>query len=159
MNRLLAFGGILTILGGFILLVMPVGHVPLLDANRQVLVESERGGQCAGETYAKTRGYGSEDAMLDCMASGTIDNSIRHQAVQPAFCRGIIGAGIQIAQEECVKIMGDREFWPTARGSLTNSWNRRFPYPGGLLSSSVPQTGGESRTGDREITEREGNQR
>ena len=160
MNKLLAFGGIGTIVVGFILLIMPVSHIPLLDANRQVLAESERSGYCAGEVYAKTRGYGSEPAMVDCKASSTIDDSINHRAVQPAFCRGVIDNGLAVAQDECEAIVAEQEMWPTAKGSLTSSWNNRFPYPGGLLSVNVPQTGGESRTGDRtgndrdEVTER-----
>ena len=154
MNKLLALGGIGTIVVGFALLVMPVSHIPLLDANRQVLAESERSGYCAGETYAKTRGYGSEPAMVDCRTSSTIDDNINHRAVQPAFCRGVIDNGLAVAQDECETIVAAQELWPTTKGNLTSSWNRRFPYPGGLLSSQIPQTGGESRTGDREINDR-----
>src|SRR3990167_8604442 len=155
MNKLLALGGIGIIVVGFILLIMPVSHIPLLDANRQVLAESERGGYCAGEVYAKTRGYGSESAMVDCKASSTLDDSINHRAVQPAFCRGVITNGLAIPQDECESIRSTQERWPTAKGGLTSSWNNRFSYPGSLLSANLPQTGGESRTGDRTGNDRD----
>lgn len=156
MNKLLALGGIGAILVGFFLLVLPVSHIPLLDANRQVLVESERGGICAGNVYMQTRGAGSEEAMADCLSTSTVEDTIDHRRVTPGFCNGLIGAGFPIGLEECLGIMLSRQFWPTATGTLTSAWNKRFPYPGDFLSSNVPQTGGESRTGERETTDREG---
>ena len=157
MNRLLAFGGILAVVGGFFMLVMPVSHIPLLDANRQVLVETERGGFCAGETYYRTRGMGDEKLMAECIETSAIDNEINHRKVQPGFCSGIISAGLPMTPEQCMQIMEVEKFWPTEKGSLSNSWNRRFPYPGELLSSNVPKTGtnDDSRTGDRTETDRE----
>jgi len=160
MNKLLFAGGIATLVLGFVLLVLPVGHIPLLDANRQVLVESERGGYCAGETYATTRGMGSAEKLADCMETNTsIDNTSIYTKVQPAFCRAIIARGINIDQPGCEEIMRDQEFWPTATGALTNAWNKRFPYPGNVLTANQPNTGGESRTGDREGNDREGFER
>jgi hypothetical protein len=154
-NKLLALGGIVILVGGLVLLMMPA-HVPLLDANRQVLAESEREAWCAGETYMKTRGGGSIPAMTECIATSSIDNSVDHNRVQPGFCNGIISAGLPMDANECMAIMEQEEFWPTMKGTLTNAWNRRFPYPGDFLTSNVPQTGGDSRTGDREGEDREG---
>jgi hypothetical protein len=156
MNRLLAAGGIAILVIGFALLVLPVSSIPLLDANRQVLVESAAGGQCAGEVYATTQGQGSEADMAECMANAA-DTAVNWQAVQPAFCRGIIAKGLAISQGDCETIMAERQMWPTAIGTITASWNRRFPYPGDVISSARPITGGESRTGDREGNDREGN--
>jgi hypothetical protein len=156
MNRLLAGGGIAALALGLFLLVMPVAHIPLLDANRTVLAESEAEGQCAGNIYAKSRGYGDPDAMKSCLASSNLNPDVDWVAVQPAFCRGVISGGVPVSQDDCLGIMEAREFWPTATGKLTNSWNGRFPYPGGTFSSARPGSGGESRTGDREETEREG---
>ena len=155
MTKLLAAGGISTVLIGLVLLIMPVGHIPLLDANRAVLVESERGGFCAGDTYAETQGYGSDEAMADCMETNTLDNTIDLTRVQPAFCVGIIQAGLPIEQSECEAIMDGQQYWATAKGQLTNSWNARFPYPLSALGTAAVQPN-QSRTGDRDTNDREG---
>jgi hypothetical protein len=157
MNRLLAIGGFAVLVVGLALLVLPVSSIPLLDANRQVLVESAAGGQCAGEVYATTQGNGSEADMAECMATTSQDTTTNWQAVQPAFCRGIIAKGLAITQGDCESVMAERQMWATATGTVTASWNRRFPYPGDVISSARPITGGESRTGDREGNDREGN--
>jgi hypothetical protein len=155
-NKLLAMAGISTVLIGFLLLVLPVAHIPLLDANRQVLAESERAGQCAGEVYYNTRGSGDEAAMSECVADSQVDDEINHRAVQGGFCVGIIAAGFTISFDDCLGTMQTQKFWPTMTGQLTSSWNKRFPYPGDFLTSNAPQTGGEGRTGERDIPEREG---
>jgi len=155
-NKLLAVSGIIILTGGLFLLTMPVTHIPLLDANRQVLAESEREGWCAGDTYMKTRGGGDESLMKECIEGSTLDDTINHRIVQRAFCAGIIAAGLAITEEQCMEIMETRKFWPTMKGTLAEAWNKRFPYPGDFLTANVPQTGGESRTGEREETDREG---
>jgi hypothetical protein len=155
-NKLLALAGIVILVGGLVLLIAPVAHIPLLDANRQVLAESERDGWCAGTTYMKTRGVGSEAEMKECLETSKHATAINHRRVQPLFCVGIIEAGLPMDHTECMSIMEREKFWPTLKGTLSNSWNRRFPYPGDFLTSNVPQTGGDSRTGDRETTDREG---
>jgi hypothetical protein len=152
MNRLLAISGISVLVIGFVLLVAPVSSIPLLDANRQVLVESAAGGQCAGEVYATTQGQGSEADMAECMANAA-DTTVNWQAVQPAFCRGIIAKGLAITQGDCETVMAERQMWPTAIGTITASWNSRFRYPGDVLSQPV-QSRDESRTGGREGNER-----
>ena len=155
MNRLLAVSGILAMLGGLVLLVIPGPPIPLLDANRQLLAESEAEGVCAGQVYYQTRGAGSEAAMSDCISESDFPTEINHRRVQPGFCGGIITAGLPMTVEMCMEIMEREKFWPTLKGGLTNSWNKRFPYPGELLTSNAPQTGGNDRTGDREEADRE----
>jgi hypothetical protein len=156
-NKLLAIGGILVIVGGLFLLVNPVTHIPLLDANRAVLAESDADGFCAGQTFMKTRGYGNEAQMNECLDLTKHSKDINHMQVQPAFCAGLKDAGLDMGKEECMGILNENKLWPTMTGGLSSSWNRRFPYPGDFLTSNVPQTGGDSRTGDRETNDREGN--
>lgn len=155
MNKLLAALGILVIAGGLFLLVAPVSHIPLLDANRQVLAESERQAYCAGEVMVETQGRGSEEAMADCIASSTVDNEIDHSVVQPAFCAGILSK-YNWSQSECIAAVEEQEIWPTMKGTWTNSWNKRFPYPISKFGRLAEAPEYQSRTGDRETTDREG---
>lgn len=154
MNRLLAVSGIAVILGGFVMLMLPA-TIPLLDANRELLAESERQGFCAGEVYVQTRGAGDEAAMGDCIATSTLDDARNYERVQPAFCVGLVEAGFEIPVEECIQIMQERQFWPTLKGQLTVSWNRKFPYP--LDTFTTAKTGGDptGRTNDRPTNDRE----
>lgn len=139
---------------------MPGPPVPLLDANRQLLAESEREGFCVGEVYYATRGAGDEKRMNECISVSTVDNTVNHRRVQPAFCNGIISAGLQITPEQCMEIMDREKFWPTLKGSLSNSWNQRFPYPGAILASKVQDVGTDNdRGGSRGDTNREDNLR
>lgn len=150
-NKLLGGGGIFVLVVGLALLLMPVGHVPLLDANRQVLVDSEAGGRCAGEVYVITRGNGSAEEMENCLADSKLPKTTDLTKVQGQFCTGVISKGAPISKIECLSIMGERQLWPTATGALTESWNKRFPYPGDVLSAARAVVGGdESRTGDRD---------
>ena len=155
MNKLLAAFGILVIAGGLFLLVAPVTHIPLLDANRQVLAESERAAFCAGEVLVETQGQGSEAAVAECIATSTTDDTINHRVVQAAFCHGVLSK-YTWSFDECIATVEEQEMWPTMKGTWTNSWNKRFPYPGGGAFVSPQRTGNESRTGDREETDREG---
>lgn len=159
MNKLLACGGISTVLMGLVLLIMPVGHVPLLDANRQILVETEAAGFCAGEVWSQTQGWGDIEAMSDCIAESPLSNEIDLRVVQSAFCRGIISRGFPITLDECLAIMGAQQYWLTEEGVLTNTWNSRFPYPLSDFGSPTQKTGDQSRTGERDLNEREGNVR
>jgi hypothetical protein len=92
--------------------------------------------------------------MAECMATTSQDTVTNWQAVQPAFCRGIIAKGLAITQGDCETIMAERQMWPTATGAITASWNRRFPYPLSDLGVPARPMGEESRTGDREGNER-----
>lgn len=153
MNRLLAAAGIIIITGGLVLLMAPVS-IPLLDANRQVLAETEQAGYCAGQTLIQSQGRGSEEAMTDCIASSTYNSKIDHQVVQDAFCRGIV-VYYPTTQADCMQTVQDQQIWPTMKGTWTNAWNSRFKYPGGGAFVNPQPTGDESRTGDREGNERE----
>lgn len=159
MNKLLAISGIGTVLMGLALLIVPVGHVPLLDANRQILVETEAGGYCAGEVWSQTQGWGDIEAMEECIELSTLSSEINLRAVQGAFCRGLVSRGFPITVDECLAIMGAQKYWLTEEGTLTNTWNSRFPYPLSDFGSPTQQTGDESRTGERDLNEREGNVR
>lgn len=155
-NKLLAIGGIAVLVVGFALLMMPAS-IPLLDANRQVLAETPREGLCAGKVYFRSKGRGDEAAMKDCLSLEEGDNSPNYRQVQSAFCRGVIDAGLPIAHTQCQDVMESNRLWPTMTGTLTQSWNRRFPYP--LSELGVPRGdvgGDESRTGEREGNERNG---
>jgi hypothetical protein len=159
MNKLLGIAGAVVVLGGLAMLLLPVSHIPLLDANRQVLAETEAAGYCAGEVYVAARGMGDEASMKECLAGSGRDTTIDYTKVQPAFCAGIIAKGLAVSPSECMEIMQSRQLWPTANGSLTASWNKRFPFPGDILSANQPTTGDAGRTGDRVDNEREGNTR
>lgn len=156
-NKLLAAGGILAIVGYLFMLVAPVSSVPLLDANRQVLVESEAEAFCAGTVYVDTRGAGSEAAMGECIAESEYPTEADWPKVHGRFCDAIIVKGLNITKDQCIQISEANQYWFTMTGTLTNAWNKRFPYP--LSELGVPTQGaikGESRTGDRETNDREG---
>ena len=155
MNRLLALGGILAVLGGFVLLVIPGPPVPLLDANRQLLAESEQEGYCAGQTFWNTNGGGDEALMAECLSDSPLDDETDLHAVQPAFCRAVVVEGYQGTEENCMSILGGNKLWPTLVGGLTESWNRRFPYPLDSLTTGGQVQPSSDRTGDREETDRE----
>jgi hypothetical protein len=157
MNKLLAFCGILAVVGGLVLLVKPVGHIPLLDANRTVLAETERQGYCAGETFWRTQGMGNEGLFAECMDASSIINELDVNSVQPAFCRAVTIEGYAGGTENCMDIVRSQKLWPTMTGGLSDSWNRRFPYPLDRLTAGVvPATNtDESRTGERTETDRE----
>jgi hypothetical protein len=154
MNKLLAFGGILAVVGGLVLLVKPVGHIPLLDANRTVLAETQRQGYCAGEAFWRSNGYGNAASFQECMSESTIVNDIDVNAVQPAFCQAVTVEGYAGGVDACLDIVRSQKLWPTMAGGLTDAWNRRFPYPlDRLTAGQVPtQNSDESRTGDRTET-------
>jgi hypothetical protein len=92
--------------------------------------------------------------MAECLATTSQDTATNWQAVQPAFCRGIIAKGLAISQGDCETVMAERQMWPTAIGTITASWNSRFKYPGDILTPPVRTGGDESRTGGRIGNER-----
>lgn len=152
-HRILAWTGIAAIVIGFVMMVLPVARIPLLDANRQVLAESEREGYCAGETYITSRGMGDKRAAKDCRAHSTRSPEINLETTQAAFCSGLIANGFPITHSKCVTIMVSNRMWPTMDGSIANSWNRRFPYPGDMIITAKESDDG--RVGSRSNTERE----
>jgi hypothetical protein len=125
------------------------GPIPLTDANRQPLAETAEQGRCAGEVFWSSGGAGGAEAMAECLADET-EPEVDWPAVQPGFCKGIMSQGADITAEECMGIMEQRRFWPTLGGTITDQWNRAFPYPGSLMTEA-PTGGDDSRTGDREV--------
>lgn len=154
-HRLLAIGAITILVLGLVLLVVPVSRYPLLDANHVVLSETPREGWCTGQAYGESRGKGDDRAFKDCMAESGLNNDINHDKTQEHFCGGVIDKmGLDMTKSECMDIMEAKEFWPTMRGTLTNSWNRANPYPGGILKTDTGSN--SSRTGERDSNERTG---
>jgi hypothetical protein len=155
MNRLLGFGGILTVVGGLFLLILPVSHIPLLDANRWVLSETEQQGYCAG--YVFDGNEPQEQAAADCRSESSQSTEIDLRVVQRAACQGYASAHSLDATwvNDCEGYLQATRQWPTIDGRLTDAWNRRFPYP--LSDIGIPGAPtSESRTGDREGNTREG---
>jgi len=142
----MAATGILALLLGLVMLILPVSRIPLLDANRTTLAESEREGYCSGTTYLETRGAGDAEVASGCRSTSSLPDQIDLDQVQPAFCRAI-RQEINITQSNCMNIMAGSRYWPTKDGSIAYQWNRKFPYPGNMI---VQQNSTDSRTGDRE---------
>ncbi len=153
-NKFLTVLGIFVIVAGFAMLVLPVSRIPLLDANRQVLAESEREGYCAGVTYAETSGAGDRATARACRSENPRSNEINLAVTQRAFCQGLVWGGFSITLQACISVVPSNRLWPTMDGSITNAWNGRFPYPGDMIASA--QLDDESRTGDRNENVREG---
>lgn len=150
MNRFMAVMGILALLLGLAILILPGGRIPLLDANRTVLAESEREGYCSGSTYGESRGVGNAQVASDCRATSELPDQVDLNEVQPAFCRALRNY-IPMSQKNCMDIMEGRQYWPTKDGSVADSWNRTFPYPGNIM---INQNVSDSRTGDRDGIDR-----
>lgn len=154
MNRLLGIGGLLVVLGGLVMLIIPGPPIPLLDANRIVLAESIREGYCTGNVYSD--GVPQEESAADCRATSSLPDEIDLPAVQRAACQGYADSYNEDAMwvSGCADWMAANQFWPTMDGRLTNSWNRRFPYP--LNDLGIPSTG---RTDNDRGGSRDGNNR
>ena len=150
MNKIMAAGGILALLFGLVILVLPVSRIPLLDANRTILAETERDAYCAGLIYGETRSAGNGRLTAECRSHSDLNDEINWNIVQPAFCRAI-KVSMDVDYNFCLSLMEDRAWWPTKDGQLADSWNRRFPYPGNRLTVGEST---DSRTGDRDGIER-----
>lgn len=146
MNKLLVVLAAIAVLGGgWLVLIRDPGPDPLLDANRTLLAETYDEGKCVGEVFWSTGGRGGPSEVADCVGrrgSGERDLAV----VQRGFCEGIVAKGYAGVADDCTEIMLNRRYWPTMDGTITDSWNRQFPYPGDLISAGAPD---ESRTGDR----------
>ena len=155
--RRLAVVAVLVIVGGAAYLLKDVGHVPLFSASLERLAESETEGYCAGVAFW---GGGSEqvkkDAAAECRAERD-DTGFDLVVVQRAFCEGIVDKGYAPGVSACEGIVAANRYWPTYDGDITQSWSRKFPYPGDLIFQPSPNP--DSRTGDRETDDREGNLR
>ncbi len=152
MNKLMASGGIIILLLGLAMLILPGGRIPLLDANRTILAESEQEAYCSGIVYGDTRGAGNAQAASVCRSESDLPDEVNLNKVQPTFCRALTKT-MSLTEATCVAIMEGHQWWPTKDGGLADSWNRTFPYPGNLI---VKLDDSNSRTGDRDNIEREG---
>jgi hypothetical protein len=128
----------------------------LLDANRWVLAETEQQGFCAG--YSFDRNEPQEQAASDCRSESDLSDEINLRVVQRAACQGYATANNQDAVwvNDCEAYLQATRQWPTIDGRLTDSWNRRFPYPLSDIGIPGAPAPSESRTGDREGNTREG---
>lgn len=148
-NKLLAVGGVVALALGLFMLVRDPGHIPLLDANRTLLAETEAEGYCAGQVFMDTRGYGRNPQMMqDCIEDSTKQKEYDHSIVTRAFCEGVRSKGLPLSMDDCLGAMIPNRYWPTMGGHLTNSWNKKFPYPGDALTTA--QADSDSRTGGRD---------
>jgi hypothetical protein len=144
-------GGIAVLLAGLFFLLGPTGRIPLLDANRQVLAETAAEAYCAGKIYIQSYGRGDVHATEDCRATTARPTEIDWASAQEEFCFGVIAKGIAISSGECKRILAQSLLWPVMDGRLSNSWNRKFPYPGDFIITPEPS---DSRTGDRPESDR-----
>lgn len=150
MKKFMAIGATLILIGSLVYMAFANPHVPLLDANRTVLAESYEQGYCSGLVFGQTRGQGSASAVAECRAESDLDDEINWNLVQPGFCEGFNKA-TQFPTSQCIDIVESQLYWPTLEGTVTQAWNRAFPYPGGTISDSM-----SSRGNDRDNNEREG---
>ncbi len=95
----------------------------------------------------------AKDLAGECRTNrGSADVDL--QAVQPAFCQAIVNGGYTNGVNGCLKVVTLNQYWPTYDGGITQSWSRKFPYPGDLILQDTP-TDNTGRTGDREGNLRE----
>jgi hypothetical protein len=149
MNKLLATLGILILVVGFWVLVRDPGHIPLLDANRTILAETEAAGYCAAIAYDGN--LPRPEGVKECLKGTTLSGEIDLVAAETGFCRGIYER-YSYGVPTCLAFLRNNRLWPTMDATITNEWNRRFPYPGDTLVVSIEED--ESRTGPRGGNER-----
>ena len=159
MNRVLAIAAALAvIIMGWYIFIRDPGLDPLLDENSMELADTHNEGFCSGKAFWISRGQGSTEEFSDCMGYYEDADDPHNQrdlsAVQEAFCQGIKSQGWDKGVPACLDILTRHRLWPTVEGTLTNAWNRAFPYPGDMVTSPPP-SGDQSRTGDRDESERD----
>jgi hypothetical protein len=152
--RTLAVLAVLLIVGGAVYMLKDVGRIPMFSANLERLAETPTEAACTGKAFwtAKTKVDRKEAATVCRLASQATDTDL--QTVQKVFCQAVTKAGYQPGTETCMQIMVANRFWPTYDGAITNSWSRKFPYPGTLILQDT-STADDSRTGGREGNFRE----
>ncbi len=150
-NLILAtLAGIILIAGAFYVIVPPP-YPGIFDADLNRLAETYEQGWCAGETFWKTKGGGDPGAAKQCAETLDASTEINHEAVVPAFCRGVSNAGWQgNVKLDCIDFIEDAEMWPTIDGRLSRAFDENYPYPGGFFKATKTDTPDNSRTGDRE---------
>ncbi len=87
MKKFLVFLGIVALLlGAYLVGFKEPGHVPLLDANRQRLAETEAEGWAAGWTFWKTSGTGSDIMAEEKRAETALPTEYDPRKVLHSFC-------------------------------------------------------------------------
>ncbi len=148
--RKLALLALIVVVSGAGYLLKDAGHVPLFSASLERLAETATEGWCSGEAFwlARNSPGDAKTGAAECRSNrpGT-DPDL--QAVQPAFCQAITSLGYKPGVDGCMKVVTLNRYWPTYDGGITESWSRKFPYPGDLILQDTPveDTG---RTGERE---------
>lgn len=152
----LAMGAIVSMALGLFMLVGPAGRVPLMDGNRVLLAETSAEGYCAAEAHFKQFSQMSFD---DCVAESSRPHDVEITEVLASFCAGVVDQGWPGTRDECKTVVEAGQLWPTRewtpRGWISNTWNRRFPYPGSLVGVGAQNTD-NSRTGERDGNIRDG---
>lgn len=140
-------------------LAMPQGHIPMLDANRWVLAETELQGYCAGFVFVESGGQNERDARKakSCRVekADVYVDRFDLDAVITGFCAAI-NEGFGMDPDECRGITAQNRIWPLYDGGFTTDWNETWVYPGDESLARRPVDG---RVGDRETIEREENER
>jgi len=155
MRKLLGVLGFLTIIVATLYVTLPVGHIPLYDANLVRLAETELEGYCAGYTFPISNGVGDDVEAASCRRTyaSRYSEVFSPSAAERAFCGAIADSGrYGTDQAGCIMTIRSGQYWPTYAGSLTNDWNRARPYPLTTgLSEAEPD---DSRTGGRGVVNR-----
>lgn len=159
-RKLLACVGIIAVVLAVAYISWPVGHIPPYDANLVRLAESDLQGYCSGDSFMKSQGMGDANLAATCRQrqARKRPNAPNLGAVQKAFCEAVVANGWEGTNGDCVGILQMNEYWPTYDGNITNAWNRARPYPRTFtLSNAGSQSGGGSRTGGHNGSERTNN--
>ena len=136
---------------GLFLILQGADHVPPFSASLERLAETETEGYCSGLAFWKNLSVPNErkSAAAECRSNHD-PTEIDLPVVQKAFCEGIVKGGYAQGVNVCMTIVVSNRFWPTYDGGYTDSWSRKFPYPGDLILQPSSDSSGDSRTGDRE---------
>lgn len=149
-RRILGVLGVLVCIMALVYISLPVGHIPLYDANLVRLAETDLQAYCSGNTIMKTGGNPDANLASECRTSkaGQYSNTYNLKNVQNLFCQAVLDAGWTGTMTDCLGILTDNEYWPTYDGSISNQWNRARPYPGRFVPLSGGTRGSDtSRTG------------
>jgi hypothetical protein len=147
--RKLALIALIAIAGGAFYLIRDVGHIPLFDANLQVLAESEVEGYCAG-FVADRFNKPHDKPAADCRAANAdLSDAVNYTTVQKSGCLGYAKATNKPSDwvTGCTSWMQREKFWPTRDGRITNNWSPTAPYPLDVMFDEPPT---DSRTGTRD---------
>jgi hypothetical protein len=142
-----------TILVAGVLVWSPAGHIRPYDADLRPLAETELEGWCSGYVFMTFKDGAAHPAeSSQCRTNPTntdrFSSDVNTDVVVDSFCDGIVTVGFGAGKATCVRIMEDRNLWPTLHGELTAAWSATYPYPGGDIfkpAKSDNQPGGLDR--------------